>query len=399
MTSSAASETDRARNRTGGSDTRNSAHCASTCAPPDPAPGAGFSSGPAGRCTSSRTTSGRNRATAATAPATSAASPTTSRSSAVDSSARTPVRTIRWSSTTRTLITTPPPARSRATTGIRRATSVPPSAGRRMVAEPPARCMRPTIDSRTPSRSSGMASRSNPRRGRARTPPHHRPRPVRRTATPSHPRAGRRSAGPRGRPGPGPSSRGPGPQRPGRPRGRPPRRPLTRPRPRWPRPQRRAEGSGRRPVVAVQPLPQFAFLPPGQPRDLTASADRFWMRASVCSTESCTCAANSARCCSRASAARSAPRSCHNRTTQGATTSPTRPARRPRRGPSARTAARPDDDGEQHRPEDDEGRTRQDAHHGTAAVAGLLHEPAPPGRVQLAPRQHDPRARDEDGTT
>src|SRR5690625_2361849 len=88
-TSSAASETDSARNRTSGN---RSAHARNTSAPPPPEP--------PGRCTSSNTTSGRVRRTTSIASGTSSASPTTCKSEA--NSARTPVRTNRWSSTSTT---------------------------------------------------------------------------------------------------------------------------------------------------------------------------------------------------------------------------------------------------------------------------------------------------------
>src|SRR5690554_3784146 len=88
-TSSAASETDSARNRTWGS---SAAQRTSTSAPPPPSP--------PGRCTSSSTTVGRSSCTTATAESTESASPTTrTRSSRL---ARTPARNMSWSSTSTT---------------------------------------------------------------------------------------------------------------------------------------------------------------------------------------------------------------------------------------------------------------------------------------------------------
>src|SRR3954468_5595686 len=86
MTSCAASLTERARKR---AEPPCNAHRRSTSTPPPP-----------GRCTSSRTTSGRLCVTAATASSTSAASPTTSTASPI--SVRTLLRNIAWSSTTST---------------------------------------------------------------------------------------------------------------------------------------------------------------------------------------------------------------------------------------------------------------------------------------------------------
>src|SRR4051794_30506400 len=86
MTSSAASDTDSASQRTDGS---SALSASSTARPPPP-----------GRCTSSRTTSGSVARMPDTAPATSAASPTNVTSP--PSSARTPERTMAWSSTTNT---------------------------------------------------------------------------------------------------------------------------------------------------------------------------------------------------------------------------------------------------------------------------------------------------------
>src|SRR3954452_18910221 len=83
MTSSAASLTDRARKRVPGASAPTPA---STARPP-----------PSGMCTSSRTTSGFVVRITATASATVSASPT--RSTASPSSARTPLRNSRWSST------------------------------------------------------------------------------------------------------------------------------------------------------------------------------------------------------------------------------------------------------------------------------------------------------------
>src|SRR5689334_13614623 len=90
MTSSAASDTERARNRTGCPSVvvRPRQPC-STSTPPLPLP--------PGRCTSSRTTGGRVRVMTATAESTSGASPTMV--TAPPSSALTPDRNIRWSST------------------------------------------------------------------------------------------------------------------------------------------------------------------------------------------------------------------------------------------------------------------------------------------------------------
>src|SRR5690348_15689360 len=95
MTSSAASDTDRARNRTGRPSlvSRPRQPC-STSTPPWPLP--------PGRCTSSSTTAGRCSRTSATADSTSGASPTMSTAAPI--SARTPERNIRWSST-RTTVT------------------------------------------------------------------------------------------------------------------------------------------------------------------------------------------------------------------------------------------------------------------------------------------------------
>src|SRR5689334_10822726 len=90
MTSSAASDTERARNRTGCPSVvvRPRQPC-STSTPPLPLP--------PGRCTSSRTTGGRVRVMTATAESTAGASPTIV--TAPPSSALTPDRNIRWSST------------------------------------------------------------------------------------------------------------------------------------------------------------------------------------------------------------------------------------------------------------------------------------------------------------
>src|SRR5688500_18381077 len=91
MTSSAASLTLSARNRVPGDPVAGDAASRRiTSTPPPP-----------GRCTSSRTTSGRCADTAATASSTSAASASTSTAS--PSSARTPRRNIAWSSTITTL--------------------------------------------------------------------------------------------------------------------------------------------------------------------------------------------------------------------------------------------------------------------------------------------------------
>src|SRR3984957_12194984 len=83
MTSSGASDTDRARNCTSGWWGRTPP---STACPPPP-----------GRCTSSRTTSGSRSLMSSMAAAASSASPTTS--TALPSSARTPARKTAWSST------------------------------------------------------------------------------------------------------------------------------------------------------------------------------------------------------------------------------------------------------------------------------------------------------------
>src|SRR5437763_398477 len=86
ITSSAASDTDSARNRTCGCDLRTDSR---TARPP-----------PSGMCTSSSTTSGWVAAIAVTACPTELASPTTS--TYAPSSARTPARNIAWSSTRNT---------------------------------------------------------------------------------------------------------------------------------------------------------------------------------------------------------------------------------------------------------------------------------------------------------
>ena len=89
-TSSAASETDSARKFRPSM----SRQVLATSAPPPPFP--------PGRCTSRRATSGVSARQAAMAPSTSEASPTTSRSAPeFSSSARTPARTMGWSSMTR----------------------------------------------------------------------------------------------------------------------------------------------------------------------------------------------------------------------------------------------------------------------------------------------------------
>ena len=175
MTSSAASDTDSARKRTGFSASPiNGAQRRRTSTPPPP-----------GRCTSSSTTSGRVAVMTVTAWSTSAASPTTSTpvTSVRPISACTPVRNIRWSSTSTTRTRRPlaPLARAglRSRTGacrlgrlvthdvvsalsISSSTSVPPSGTARSRAVPPLRCIRPMIDSRTPIRSAGTESRSKP---------------------------------------------------------------------------------------------------------------------------------------------------------------------------------------------------------------------------------------------
>src|SRR5436190_23563476 len=95
MTSSAASDTERARKRTGESaEPVNEALRRRTSTPPPP-----------GRWTSSSTTSGRVAVMTETACSTSPASPTTSTpvSSVRPISAWTPARNIRWSSTRTTL--------------------------------------------------------------------------------------------------------------------------------------------------------------------------------------------------------------------------------------------------------------------------------------------------------
>src|SRR5215211_7211158 len=93
ITSSAASDTDRARKRISWSVWRTASR---TARPPPP-----------GRCTSSRTTSGRVRRMPSTAASTSPASPTISNSA--PSSARSPERKKWWSSTRKTLIIGAPP--------------------------------------------------------------------------------------------------------------------------------------------------------------------------------------------------------------------------------------------------------------------------------------------------
>src|SRR6476469_6738055 len=90
MTSSAASDTDKARNRTGWPSAVSSPlQPCSTSMPPLPLP--------PGRCTSSRTTGGLVWRITAMAESTSGASPTME--TVVPSSARTPERNMRWSST------------------------------------------------------------------------------------------------------------------------------------------------------------------------------------------------------------------------------------------------------------------------------------------------------------
>ncbi len=138
---------------------------------------------PPGRCTSSRTTSGSSRPISSMAGPTSSASPTTS--TRVPSSARTPERNRPWSSTRTTRGGPPgraaacaapgcssprpacragavPQALTAPVRGIVSVTFVPSPGADCTVASPPCRLIRPRMDSATPLRSPGTAAGSKP---------------------------------------------------------------------------------------------------------------------------------------------------------------------------------------------------------------------------------------------
>ncbi len=225
-----------------------------------------------------------------TASSTVAASPSTSTSPS--SSARTPARNSWWSSTMTTLGASLMPCHPQLDLGA--------LAGRRVdAARPPWRSMRPTIDSRTPRRSAGTAPGSKPG-PRSRTNTSMRvvadlgvePTPARRRRT------SRRSRAPRARRPRAPRrARRAARRRPRR--RRPARRGRPRPRRRPPR-ARPARSSARRRPAAVEPRAQLALLAAGERRRPSrGSSARCCISASVCSTESCRCAATSARSCER----------------------------------------------------------------------------------------------------
>ena len=82
-------------------------------------------------------------------------------------------------------------------------------------------------------------------------------------------------------------------------------------------PVRRIRARAPVPAGPVQPGPQLALLAAGQPRTSRGESDWRWISARVCSTESCRCAAISARSASRMRSLRSSPRSRTSRTHHG----------------------------------------------------------------------------------
>ena len=185
------------------------------------------------------------------------------------------------------------------------------------LAVPPSRVSRPLTESRSPRRSSGTVSGSNPLpRSRTNTDTRSGSTSMYRRAAAGRRvlrRVDQRLAG-----------RGTSAARPRRSGRRRRRRLDQRPRGRSSisatsrdHPGPGAAGGRRR---VVQPGAQLALLAAGQPADGRGSSACRWIRARVCSTESCRCAATVARSSERMRAARSASRESSSRRHSGAVT-------------------------------------------------------------------------------
>ena len=258
MTSSAASETLQGQEPHGGSAVSSAGARREHLAPRrNRRRGRGLA-GPAGRWTSSRTTSGREPRTAATPPLTSAASPTTSRP-AVGGEVRADARADHA-----VVVDDQDPDVTAHRPGRQAQGDLGAAVGRAAHARGPAGAPHPA-DDRLPHAQPVVRDGLQVETRTAVAHEHlHRARGAHRLRVHRHrpaARAARRSAAPRGRPGPATSGACPGPGCRGRPRRRPRRARPTRPRPRSPRPAaRRPAVPARLPVVAVQPLPQLALL-------------------------------------------------------------------------------------------------------------------------------------------